>query len=309
MEAGLSMAIDMLEPFGESDREQYENRIVFLTDAMPNTGRTGEEDLLGLARGAAARRVHATFVGVGVDFNTELVAGISRIRGANYYSVHSARQFARRLDEEFEFMVTPLVFDLQLRLETSGYEIVKVYGSPEASEATGEIMKVNTLFPSKVEEGQTRGGIVLLKLRQTRPGGRLALTASYEDRAGRRESETKVVSVPALDAPRPALTTGIRKAILLSRYADLLKAWASDEGASRVEQRPILVSVNEADGIPCPRGPFLGRWERQSLPLRVSAGYRPVLAKFLEHFRAEASTLGDATLDKEAKLLEFLLSR
>ena len=37
------------------------------------------------------------------------------------------------------------------------FEIEKVYGSPESSAATGEIMKVNSLFPSKVDEdGQTK---------------------------------------------------------------------------------------------------------------------------------------------------------
>jgi Ca-activated chloride channel family protein len=318
MEAGMQMAADLLEPFRDDDRGQYENRIIFLTDAMPNTGRTGEADLLDLARGSASHGVYATFIGIGVDFNTELVSGISKIRGANWYSVHSPREFGKRLDEEFEFMVTPLVFDLQLRLETRGYEIVKVYGSPEEDEAqvtpggagrdatTKDVMRVNTLFPSKVEAGQTRGGVILLRLRPRGGEARLTLTASYEDRFGRRESDTKTVSLPgphALAYP----TTGIRKAILLSRYADLLRNWVSDEGTSRLEKRPIVVSVTDADGIPCPQLPHLGRWERQSLPLSVSSAYRQVFTRFLGHFRAEASLLGDPSLDREAKLMEFLL--
>lgn len=308
MEAGLRMAVEMLEPFREADREEYENRIIFLTDAMPNTGRTGEQDLLQITRTAAGNGIYATFIGIGVDFNTELVSSISKIRGANYYSVHSAREFRKRLDEEFEFMVTPLVFDLELRLETSGWEIVEVYGSPEASEATGEIMKVNTLFPSKVEGGETRGGVVLLKLRRQGGAGRLALTASYEDRAGRRESETKEVALPSGKAPHYP-NTGIRKAILLARYADLLRHWALDEGASRVEKRPVVVSIDEAEGITCPRIPDLGRWERQSLPLQVSAGYRALMARFQAHFQTEATALDDAGLDREAGVLEYLAHR
>ncbi|MBS1193327.1 MAG: Cell surface protein, partial [Methanomicrobia archaeon] len=63
-------------------------------------------------------------------------------------------------------MVTPLVFDLRLRLDAPGYEIQKVYGSPEADLATGDLMKVNTLFPSRAEEGAVRGGVILVKLRQ-----------------------------------------------------------------------------------------------------------------------------------------------
>jgi Ca-activated chloride channel family protein len=98
-----------------------------------------------------------------VDFNTELVEKITKIKGANYYSVHSAGEFKERMDDEFDFMVTPLVFDLVLDLDAPGYEIEKVYGSPEADQATGEIMKVNTLFPSKAQEGQVKGEYLIMR--------------------------------------------------------------------------------------------------------------------------------------------------
>ena len=70
-------------------------------------------------------------------------------------------------------MVTPLVFDLSLKLESSGYDIKAVYGSPEADLATGEIMKVNTLFPSLTVDGETRGGLILLHLEKTDQAGRI----------------------------------------------------------------------------------------------------------------------------------------
>ena len=44
--------------------------------------------------------------GVGLDFNTELVEAISKVRGANYYSVHSPGEFKRRLVDDFDFAVT-----------------------------------------------------------------------------------------------------------------------------------------------------------------------------------------------------------
>ena len=36
-----------------------------------------------------AHGIHTTLVGVGLDFNTDLVERISKVRGANYFSVHS----------------------------------------------------------------------------------------------------------------------------------------------------------------------------------------------------------------------------
>jgi len=60
-------------------------------------------------------KIYMTFIGVGVDFNTTLIDSITKVRGANYYSVHSSKEFANRMDDEFDFMVTPLVFNLELK--------------------------------------------------------------------------------------------------------------------------------------------------------------------------------------------------
>ncbi|MFW5720064.1 MAG: hypothetical protein ACOCXT_03500 [Candidatus Dojkabacteria bacterium] len=55
-------------------------------------------------------KVNTTFIGVGGDFNAESVELITKTRGANYYAVHSSKDFKQRMDEEFAFMVTPLVY-------------------------------------------------------------------------------------------------------------------------------------------------------------------------------------------------------
>ena len=67
-------------------------------------------------------------------------------------------KFKQRMVEEFEFMVTPLVFNLRLQLESDGFAIDRVSRSPEADLATGSLLFVNTLFPSKVQNEETKGG-------------------------------------------------------------------------------------------------------------------------------------------------------
>ena len=52
------------------------------------------------------------------------------------------------MTDQFEFMVSPLVFDLHLTLDAPGYTIAGVYGSASDAQATGELIKVNTLFPT-----------------------------------------------------------------------------------------------------------------------------------------------------------------
>jgi Ca-activated chloride channel family protein len=305
MEAGMKLGTELFENFLDSDPSQYENRIIFLTDAMPNTGMTNEEGLFGIAKKNSDNRIYTTFIGIGVDFNTELIEYITKMRGANYYSVHSAKQFKDRMDDEFEYMVTPLVFNLLLKLETEGYEIEKVYGSPEANEATGEIMKVNTLFPSRKEEAGTKGGIVILKLKKTSLDNSLNLKVSYEDREGKIDSSEKNIVFPEKE-PDFFQNTGIRKGILLSRYTNLVKNWINDERGN------LPPSVDHDKGIVIPDSDpvidenRLSRWERQSAPLNVSTHYKNLFKEFIDYFEKEMNALGDETLNKENPILKEL---
>lgn len=308
MEAGYQMGRGLFGGLEGVDSAGYESRIVFLTDAMPNLGDTSEGGLLGQVRAAEAKGIYTTFIGVGVDFNTTLVESITKIRGANYHSVHSAKAFKARMDEGFDYMVTPLVFDLRLSLAAQGFEIEKVYGSPEADQATGTLMAINTLFPSKREDGQTQGGLVLLKLRKAEGANpRLTLQVSYQDRNGTpAEVETQVVFP---DAQADAYDNlGIRKGVLLARYVDLIQNWLIDERRAEAQPYAFAPSASVEAGIPTPQPEWLGRWERRSQPLHVMAAYTPLLTTFKAYFEAEASGCNDPTLSQETRLLDRVLA-
>jgi Ca-activated chloride channel family protein len=303
--AGMELGTQLLDKYGEYDPFDYENRIIFLTDAMPNTGETGQRSLLGLLKDNANNHIYTTFIGIGVDFNTELVDYITKTRGANYYSVHSPGDFMERMDQEFDYMVTPLVFNLRLTLDSADWEIETVYGSPEADKATGELMKVNTLFPSKKVEGETKGGLILLKLKNIGDeGGSIRLKTSYEDRAGNVDgSEAKI----NLNVERPEYfeNSGIRKGILLARYADLVQNWLIDEREHASWSRPWEPRVNPEEGI-CVPPSQLGQWERTSLPLMVSSPYRSLFNDFSGYFAGEMDQIGDSTLSQELDILQQL---
>jgi Ca-activated chloride channel family protein len=304
MEAGMEEGTALFDRFLQADKSEYENRIIFLTDAMPNIGDTGDLGLFRMLDDNADQGIYTTFIGIGVDFNTELVESITKIKGANYYSVHSAGEFKKRMDDEFDFMVTPLVFDLRLKLDAPGYEIEKVYGSPEADQATGELMKVNTLFPSKAEDGQVKGGVVLVKLKKLSNDGNMNLKVSYQDRNGVQDSDEAEVDM-AEESADFYKNSGIRKAVLLSRYADLLKNWMIDERKAADKGWKIVPSVTLANGIVIPVE--LGEWERQSLPLAVSDPYPELFGRFSDYFQMESQAIGDSTLEQEDGILKKLV--
>ena len=311
MSAGMRSATSQYNDFLDVDPAETENRIIFVTDAMPNQGETSRTGLVGMIESNAEKSLYSTVIGVGVDFNTDLIESITKNRGANYHSVHSPSEFIEQMDEDFDFMVTPLVFDLRLALEGDGWSIDQVFGSPEADEATGELFKVNTLFPSRTQDGETRGGLILVKLSRNPDveNQTLKITASYENRVGETFSTESTVEWVETDGEHFD-HAGIQKGILLTRYANLLRNWILDERASYHDELPIIRPLaNPEWGIPIlPPWPIdrLGDWERRSTPLFVAHKYREMFATFREYFAAESEVLGDEDLAQEMMILDRL---
>ena len=149
LSAGFYLAVDQFRNLADTDSYEYENRIIVLTDAQPNAGDFSGSGLSNIITWNADNRIYTTFIGVGVDFNTELIDMITKVKGANYYSIRSPKEFRERVDDEFDYMVTPMVFNVNLTFESSSWKIDTVFGCPEADLATGGLMTINTLFPSK----------------------------------------------------------------------------------------------------------------------------------------------------------------
>ncbi len=311
--AGYKAGVALFETLegGLKDPKLYENRIIFLTDAMPNRGELNKEGLFSIAKNASAKNIHTTFIGIGVDFNNDLVEAVSKTKGANYYAIHSSKEFKKRLDEEFDYMVTPLVFDLKLSLDSNAYKIIAVYGSPEANLATGELMRVNTLFPSPSSEEGTRGGVILLKLKKRYPSNdNLSLSVSYHDRVGKAYTSTKTATF------KEGLyhdNSSTQKAILLSSYVDLMKNFSLDmrKGCNDKMTYPPFISLKRTCGIYPPNRdiyPSIKTWERKSCPLLVSEGYKKIFSLYSKYFKNQMKEIGDESLSKELALLDTLTS-
>ena len=301
MYAGMQEGTEIFKDLKNTDKTEYENRIIFLTDAMPNRDLTDKYSLWGVLKENAKEDLYATLIGVGVDFQTELVEAISKVEGANYYSIQSARDFKKRLDDEFEYMVTPLVFDLRLVLDTEGYRIKRVCGIPYSEDKHGEIMKVGTLFPSASEEGEVKGGIILVELEKLEEGGKLELIASYDDRSGKHHRSKKKVNI---NDKRPH--SGMKKGILLVHYADLLKEWI--HGELGIEKQWDEDSEDEWQYMQQQRHKtYNSQWEHGSIPLKIDGKYIDEFIKFREYMQKEITKLGDKSLQQEIDLLDKLI--
>ena len=309
-EAGYTEATKLFEEYLDVDSDEYENRIIVITDAMPNYGTTSKDGLFKYVSENADDGIYTTFIGVGVDFNTGLIETIGDVKGANYYSVHTPDEFEERMGEQFEFMVTPLVFDLALNLESEDYEIASVYGSDTVNKENGSIMNVNTLFPSKSEGGEVKGGVVLLKLKKISDNaeGALKLNVSYKDRNGVEHANSQEVTFKDGEEEYYE-NTGIRKAILLTRYVNTIKNWILYE---RSEELRFLIipstGIMECNCLEHDVFVILGEHERQSVELSVSDEYKNVFNGLKEYMQGEIDAIGDETLEQEVEILEKLIN-
>jgi len=245
-----------------------------------------------------------------------LVEYVSKTKGANYFSVHSSSEFKKLLDKEFDYMVTPLVYDLVLKLDSHKYKIDAVYGSPDANMATGEIMKVNTLFPSTTEDNQTKGGIVLLKLKKVGEGSDdIKLKVSYSDVNGKKFSNSQIVKFNHKKGEYYD-NSGIQKAILVSDFVTIMKNWLIDARAGCNDNVKWImqdyVTIMKRCMIFPPKRPIfptVKTWERKSCKLKVSDGYKKLFEVFRKYYISQMQKLNDKSLQKELEILNILINQ
>lgn len=272
--AGLQMAADILTNCSHcltSGLENVENRIILMTDEQPNVGDVSSSGFSNLVEENAQKNIYLTVIGTGLDFNTDLVEHLANTQGANYYSFHRPGEFQQRLVTDFNYTVTPLVFNLTLSVDQStlannsaeqGWRILSVYGSPNPNDTAysavspnGTVSRVNTLFPSPKTEQGIKGGVMLLRVAPPTGGLNavpLVLDVSYTDRSGNTTTSKRSVDVSpqalgTANGTQYFQSTGVRKAVLLARYTDLLRNWLIDEwrqiNATGVNKTVVVPSI------------------------------------------------------------------
>jgi Ca-activated chloride channel family protein len=164
-------------------------------------------------------------------------------------------------------------------------------------------MRIDTLFASKSDaSGQVKGGLVLLKLKKTSSRNEsIYLRTTYEDRNGRADGDVQIINLESTN-PEYFDNSGIRKGVLLTRYAALMKNWMSEDRQYAVRTNSWMPCVNEDTGIVLPVD-YPGQWERQSVNLTVSAGYNRLFEKFSTYFASEMKGIGDYDLGQEMDIL------
>jgi Ca-activated chloride channel family protein len=98
--AGVALGADQLQERFSSRRI---NRVILLSDGLANVGPSSPRDLRLLGRRLSEQGIAVTTIGVGDDYNEDLMAGLAEASDANYYYVKDTEKlpeiFARELGE------------------------------------------------------------------------------------------------------------------------------------------------------------------------------------------------------------------
>lgn len=134
-------------------RKEYVNRVVLLSDGLANQGITDPHELSRIARRYRSRSISLTTMGVGLDFNENLMVSLAESGGGNYYFIESPNSLASILNKEFNMLSCLVAQNASIEL-TLGRDVAvrDVIGCEYHSQQDHYVVPVGDLYSSERRE-------------------------------------------------------------------------------------------------------------------------------------------------------------
>jgi Ca-activated chloride channel family protein len=218
-----------------------QNRVIFLSDGMATAGITDDASIIAMSEGFIGDGIGLTTIGVGLDFNVDLMRGLAERGAGNFYFLEDSAATTEVFTEELDYFVTPLA--LQVNVEVSpgaGYRLGAVHGSKlfESTPESGNIFLPAVFVASRTDDenpnGRRGGGSALfIELTPdgsvTEPGPAAVIDLTYQLPDGELLSQQVVVDNPHPPGDTPAEAFVSREAMrehyaIYNAYLGLLEA-------------------------------------------------------------------------------------
>lgn len=109
----------------------YLSRVLVLTDGEPTVGIKDYATTMSLIAQQKAAGITVTALGFGSEYNEELMSGIARRSGGNYYYIQQPAQIPGVFDAELRALMTVTAKNVRVRVSTPrGAQCRYVYGAP-----------------------------------------------------------------------------------------------------------------------------------------------------------------------------------
>jgi Ca-activated chloride channel homolog len=108
------------------------NRVMLLSDGLANVGPSSTQDLRQLGHALSERGISVTTIGVGDDYNEDLMAGLAEASDANYYYVKDTEKLPAIFAKELGELVTVAAREVRIEIICPrGVKPVGLIGRPE----------------------------------------------------------------------------------------------------------------------------------------------------------------------------------
>lgn len=126
---------------------EYENRIILLSDGLANVGPSSTEDLAYLGRAFGEEDISVTTIGVGLDYNEDLMTALASESGGNAYFAASSRDLPRIFAEETGEAMTVAARDVHINIHCcDGVRPLGVIGREGKISGAGMSVTVGKLY-------------------------------------------------------------------------------------------------------------------------------------------------------------------
>jgi Ca-activated chloride channel family protein len=158
------------------------NRVLLLSDGLANRGITDPREIARFVREARRSGLTVSTLGLGLDYNENLMQAVAEVGGGNYYYVESPAQMAGIFEQELSTLFTTVAQDVHFRitikgpvrsLDALGYEVIR--------DGADAVIDLENLYG-----GEQRTVLLRLRVKADEPGpvDLGSLSFGYTDRQG-----------------------------------------------------------------------------------------------------------------------------
>jgi Ca-activated chloride channel family protein len=263
--AGVSRGAHEVRKFLAPERV---NRVVLLSDGLANVGPSSPELLADLGASLAKEGISVSTVGLGLDYNEDLMTRLARAGEGNHAFVENPERLAAIFDREFGELLSVVAKDVEVEVECPpGVRPLRVLG--REAEIAGRRAFVRL---GQLGAGQERYVLLEAEVAPRAPGRAFEVASVSVRMAGLREGATRVS---------------------LSGRAGLAFT-ASNADAEASVQKAIMVSVVEQVG---------NENNKRALALRDEGKLRDAalaMESNTAYLSSNASRLGSEKLEKQS---------
>jgi Ca-activated chloride channel family protein len=135
-----------IEEVKKSYQQGFISRVILLTDGLANQGITDPQQIAVLVRNARRQGISISAMGLGIDYDEDLLQMIAENGGGNYYYIESATQIAHIFKQELNTLTEAVADNIQCKfIRDDAIDSITVYGYENSVDGKTVVVPLSSL--------------------------------------------------------------------------------------------------------------------------------------------------------------------